>query len=251
MSTLQHISIVTGASRGMGEAIAVVLAERGQRVLGISRGHSAALAAHPLAEQWQEDLSSATAACERLAAWLSSLPGNEIASISLIHNAALVADPGPVHEGKPAQIEAVFRVGLESAALLSQAFLAATRDWTCDKRVLHISSGNGRRALAGTAVYSAVKAGLDHYCRVLALDEAAFGDKGAKVCALAPGVIDTDMQTQIRSADPAKFAAQPMFAAYKAEGHLLSPRAAAERVLAYLARADFGSKPVADVRDPD
>ena len=141
-------------------------------------------------------------------------------------------------------------MGLEAVAVLTHETLAATRNWTSAKKVLNISSGNGRRALQGSAVYSAIKAGMDHYSRVLALDEAEFGALGAKVVSLAPGIIDTGMQVQLRGADPAKFKAQAQFASYKAEGHLLSSEAAATRVLAYLDRADFGANAVADVRDP-
>ncbi len=82
----------------------------------------------------------------------------------------------------------------------------------------------------------------------MALDEANL-QNGAKIVSLAPGVIDTDMQTELRDSDPRAFPSQPQFAAMKAGGQLLSPAAAASKVLAYLARADFGSQPVADVRD--
>ena len=73
---------------------------------------------------------------------------------------------------------------------------------------------------------------------------------GAKVCSLAPGVIDTDMQVQLRGADAQAFPDQPRFAQLKERGLLSSPEEAAASVLAYLARADFGSQAVADVREP-
>lgn len=244
-----HISIITGASRGMGEPMAVQLAQAGHKVLGISRGSSAVLAGMPNAEQWQADLADAVPVAQRLQGWIGAFDASQVQSITLINNAALLTSPGPAHEVGAAQAAATLRVGLESVVVLSNAFLAATRQWACSKRLLNISSGNGRRALQGSAVYSALKAGMDHYTRVLALDEAEFGNLGAKVCSLAPGVIDTDMQVQLRNADPSKFKAHAQFVAYKAEGHLLSPQAAATRVLAYLNRADFGSNPVADVRE--
>ena len=55
--------------------------------------------------------------------------------------------------------------------LLTAAFLRATRNWAIDKRVLNISSGAGKRPVAGWAAYCAAKAGLDHFSRVVALDE--------------------------------------------------------------------------------
>jgi len=71
---------------------------------------------------------------------------------------------------------------------------------------------------------------------------------GAKVCSLAPGVIATDMQVQLRSADPNAFPDIGNFQAMHERGMLSSPAEAAARILAYLERADFGAEPVADVR---
>ena len=72
---------------------------------------------------------------------------------------------------------------------------------------------------------------------------------GARVCSLAPGVIDTDMQVQLRGADVSQFPDQAMFADLHTKGQLSSADDAAAHILAYLARPDFGSEPVADVRD--
>jgi NAD(P)-dependent dehydrogenase (short-subunit alcohol dehydrogenase family) len=114
--------------------------------------------------------------------------------------------------------------------------------------VLNISSGNGRRAMASQSIYSAVKAGMDHYTRCVA-EEEKLVPNGAKLCSLAPGIIDTDMQTHLRDTDPAKFPAHQAFVEYKRDGHLLTPEAGAARVLAFLAREDFGVNAIADVRD--
>jgi hypothetical protein len=62
-------------------------------------------------------------------------------------------------------------------------------------------------------------------------------------------VIDTDMQVQLRTADAEQFPDQGGFAALKEKGQLTSPADAAKRLLAYLARPDFGAEPVADVRN--
>jgi benzil reductase ((S)-benzoin forming) len=72
---------------------------------------------------------------------------------------------------------------------------------------------------------------------------------GAKVCSLAPGVIDTDMQIQLRSATDQNFPDKAGFVAMKEKGRLSSPQEAAGKLIAYLNCADFGSNPVADVRD--
>jgi NAD(P)-dependent dehydrogenase (short-subunit alcohol dehydrogenase family) len=116
------------------------------------------------------------------------------------------------------------------------------------RKVLNISSGLGRRAMAAQAPYCAAKAGLDNFSRAVALDEAA-RSRGARIVSLAPGVIDTDMQTLLRSADAAKFPDREAFVGLKTSGQLAAPEATAAKVLAYLERADFGRNVVADIRD--
>jgi len=88
---------------------------------------------------------------------------------------------------------------------------------------------------------------MDHFTRCLALEENHVPN-GAAVCSLAPGVIDTDMQLQLRGANSQQFPDQHAFAALHEKGQLSSPATAAGRLLAYLNRPDFGSEPVADVR---
>lgn len=132
--------------------------------------------------------------------------------------------------------------------LLTAAFLHATSGWAAPRKVVLVSSGLGRRAMAGSASYCAAKAGLDHLARAVALEEAA-KPGGARVVSLAPGVIDTDMQVQLRSADPTRFIERERFAALHRQAQLDTPAQAAAKLLAFLDRPDFGDNPVADVRD--
>jgi NAD(P)-dependent dehydrogenase (short-subunit alcohol dehydrogenase family) len=130
---------------------------------------------------------------------------------------------------------------------LCAAFLEATQAWALPRKVLNISSGLGRYPMASQAAYCAAKAGMDHFTRCLALEE-ALHSHGAQVCSLAPGVIDTDMQVQMRAAASEGFPNQGKFLQLKAQGQLSSPEQAAAQVLRFLARPDFGQTPVADVR---
>ena len=236
----QRLTILTGASRGMGLAMAEQLLQPGTLLLCISRKSNAsldALAAQRGAtlEQWQADL--ADAAQDPAA----------LQSATLINNAGVLSALAPLRDGQSADLANALRVGLEAPLLLCAAFLDATRDWTAPRKVLNISSGLGRRAMASSASYCAAKAGLDHFSRSLAMEE-ALQAHGAKVCALAPGVIATDMQVQLRSADPQSFPDLANFQALHERGMLSSPADAAARILAFLAQPDFGAEPVADVR---
>lgn len=248
-----QIVIVTGASRGMGRAIAQQLLAADRLLLTIERRPDPALAAAAQAagariEQWALDVAHDVGVAARLEAWLRGHDGAQVAQATLINNAGAMGRVGPLDTADGDDIATVLRVGLEAPMLLTAAFLRATGGWPGARRVLNISSGAGRRPIAGWAAYCAAKAGLDHFSRVTALDEAR-RTNGAKIVSLAPGVIDTDMQGQLRAADAAGFPDQPRFLDLHAQRQLASPDEAAARVLAYLNRADFGANPVADVRD--
>ena len=245
----RHLFVLTGASRGMGAAMARQLLAPENLLLCLSRRRNTALdAAGPGCEQWAIDLAQPVEAAARLEAWLAAQDPNAFASVTLINNAAALTRIGPIEECSDVELSSALRVGLEAPLLLSAAFLRATRAWAASKRVLNISSGLGRRAMASQASYCASKAGLDHLTRALALDEAQ-RPNGAKLVSLAPGVIDTEMQQHLRAGDSAVFPELANFVGLKEKGQLTSPEDAAARVLAYLNRADFGANPVADVRD--
>jgi benzil reductase ((S)-benzoin forming) len=251
----KHLYIITGASRGMGLALAEQLAVGGNQLLCISRQANASLQAKAdkskvSLTQLQLDLSKSVEAASKLREWFA-LPTNSVtafASATLINNAGVIANIGPLSDAEPTDLSNALRVGLEAPMQLTAVFLKCTDSWAMPKKVLNISSGLGRRALASQAAYCAAKAGMDHYTRSVALDE-AIKTNGAKVCSLAPGVIDTDMQIQLRSATDQNFPDKAGFVAMKEKGQLSSPEQAAAKLIAYLNRADFGSNPVADVRD--
>jgi benzil reductase ((S)-benzoin forming) len=243
----QHLTILTGASRGLGHAVALQLLAQGHRLLTISRQPSE-FPAGANVEQWAADLADAAPVAARLEAWLSAIDPVTLASLTLINNAGVISQLAPLADVDSADLARALRVGLEAPTLLSAAFLRASAGWSLPRKLLLVSSGLGRRAMAGSASYCAAKAGLDHLARAVALEEAA-RPNGARIVSLAPGVIDTDMQVQLRGADPLSFPAREMFIGLKTGGQLDSPALAASKLLAYLARADFGQNPVGDVRD--
>jgi NAD(P)-dependent dehydrogenase (short-subunit alcohol dehydrogenase family) len=252
--SLLPLTILTGASRGMGLAMARQLLEAGHELVTLSRSTSEDLSrtadksGAPL-QQWSVDLGAPEDVARRLGDWLAGLDAGRYASITLINNAGVIPQIAPLSQLQPADIAQAMRVGLEAPMLLTAAFLAATEGWAVPRKVLNISSGLGRRAIASQASYCAAKAGLDHFSRSVALDE-ALKPHGARICSLAPGVIDTGMQLQLRSADESAFPDAGNFAQLKEGGQLTSPEEAARRVLAWLERADFGEQVVADVRQP-
>jgi benzil reductase ((S)-benzoin forming) len=247
-----HLTILTGHSRGMGLALAQQLLEAGHTVLGISRQRApglveAAQAAKCEFIEWQADLADGAPVAQQLKAWLHTRAATPWQAVSLINNAGMIPAIAPLSKSDPAELARALRVGLETPMQLCAAFLHATAGWSAARKIMNISSGLGRRAMASQSAYCAAKAGMDHFTRCMALDE-AHQPQGARVCSVSPGVIATDMQLQLRSASAQDFPDRAGFEGLHAQGQLSSPEAAARRLLAFLARADFGHEPVADVR---
>jgi benzil reductase ((S)-benzoin forming) len=255
---MQHLTILTGASRGMGLAMVRQLLAPDRLLLCLSRQLNDSLDAEALARgctllQWSQDLADPGSARLRLQTWLDGQDHRLLSSATLINNAGMIPRIGPLDDCPADELAAALRVGLEAPMQLTAAFLGATARWVDagwqgPRKVLNISSGLGRYPMAAQAPYCAAKAGLDHFTRCSALDEAR-RPGGARLVSLAPGVIDTDMQTQLRAGDPAAFPDLQRFVSLQRDGQLSSPDEAAARLLAWLERPDFGEQPVADVRD--
>lgn len=237
-------AIVTGHTRGLGAAIAADLLGRGIAVLGLSRGSNAGLAKQfpSLLEQVELDLADSTV----LGQWLA---GNALARflsgaecMVLINNAGTVQPVGPL---ATQDIPAIGRaIGLNVTAPLMLASAIAALPDTAEKRILHVSSGAGRKAVAGWSIYGATKAALDLHALSAAADHAP----RLRICSMAPGVIDTDMQAEIRASTPDRFPLRDQFEALKREGDLSSPAECAQRMMDYVLSDRFGTVPVADIR---
>ncbi|ALM82309.1 SDR family oxidoreductase [Bordetella sp. N] len=249
----QTVVVLTGASRGIGAALARALAKPGVRLATLARRNDPELQAHAAAQgatltQIEVDLSDLSAAGAAAARIAADLP-RDASRYLLINNAGTVQ---PVARGDQledaAAITTAFNLNVSAVMLLTARFLAATQGLAADRRVLNISSGAGRNPNPGWGVYCATKAALDMYTRVLKQEQ---GTDGARVVSLAPGVVDTDMQVAIRASDPSAFPALSRFQDMHASGKLSAPTNVAARIAAYLERDDFGQTEIDDIRNYD
>ena len=230
--------IVTGHTRGLGAAIAAELQARGLAVLGLARGRSALAGI----EQAEVDMADPAA----LQAWLAGpalrdfLAGADAAY--LVNNAGVVTPVGPLAAQEPAAVLQAVMLNVGAPLALAAAFVQAAPQAT--RRILHISSGAGRNAYPGWAVYCATKAALDQHARAVQLD----GDARVLAVSLAPGVIDTDMQAAIRATPDANFPLRERFVELKDSGGLTSPEDCARKLADYLLAPGFGDQPVDDLR---
>ena len=200
-------AVVTGHSRGIGEAVAEHLLARGARVLGVSR-HGNAAPRGAISRTRLEEVALDVADGVALARWLAGNPLERFLGESetplLVNNAGVLQ---PIGTSRDARRRAGWRavaVNLGAALVLSAAFVQATAD-AKERRILHVSSGAARKAYAGWSVYCATKAALDHHARCVALDRTP----GLLISSVAPGVVDTEMQAEIRASTDERFPDRP------------------------------------------
>lgn len=246
----QEIAIVTGASRGLGAALVEALGAPQRLVIGIARSENGTLAAYMQARGFDYEYRCCDLADHVQAAgltrWLDAfLRRRRTASrFILINNAGVVEPVTPVAALPVDALLSALQVNLVAAMQLSAAFLAATNEVTGRRAIVNISSGAARHPVAGWASYCTGKAALDMFTRCIAEEQAAHANP-ARVCALAPGVLDTRMQEILRAAD---FPSAGRFRRLHADGDLVAPADAARRIVAYLERDDFGSVVIDDLR---
>jgi 3-oxoacyl-[acyl-carrier protein] reductase len=190
-------AVVTGAARGLGLAIAELLAARGASVAIAdvdAEGAARAAAALQGAIAVQLDVRDAEAAEAAFAQVADTLGGVEI----LVNNAGVVRD-ARLGELEPAEWDAVLDVNLRGYYVCARAALAHLQAAGAagGARIVNISS-RAHLGNPGQANYSAAKAGVIGLTRALSLE---LGPDGITVNAVAPGMIDTDLVRSHPKAD--------------------------------------------------
>jgi hypothetical protein len=239
-------ALVTGHSRGIGEAVAEHLLARGARVLGVSRHTNARLGGR-FPETLQEVILDVTDDVALLR-WLGGQPlerfFSRVDSPLLVNNAGVLQPIGPLETQELERVSRAVSVNLGAPLVLSAAFVQATAD-ARERRILHVSSGAARKAYAGWSIYCATKAGLDHHARCVALDRTP----GLLISSVAPGVVDTEMQAEIRASTDERFPDRPRFVALHRDKALPTPDRTGGRLVEYLLSDVFGAEPAFELKD--
>ncbi|MBQ7079328.1 MAG: 3-oxoacyl-[Fibrobacter sp.] len=198
-------SIVTGASRGIGLAIARELAARGSDVVLISRG-GCPEQAEAIAKEFGVktftfacDVSNSDSVKDAFKQAIDALGGVDC----LVNNAGITRD-GLVLRMKDEDFDNVIATDLRSTFLCTRAVLR-TMMGARKGSIVNIASLNGIRTQAGQANYAAAKAGVIGMTKSNSME---FGSRGITVNAVAPGFIDTDMTAAMSEETRTKYAAQ-------------------------------------------
>lgn len=186
-----RIALVTGASRGIGKAIALALVSQGHTVLGTATSESGAAA---ISDYLKESGNAGKGYClnvteqESIDAVMGNIVEEFGVPLILVNNAGITRD-NLMLRMKADEWDSVIDTNLSSVYRMSKACLKGMTKarWG---RIVNISSVVGLMGNAGQANYSAAKAGMEGFSRSMARE---IGSRGITVNSVAPGFIDTDM----------------------------------------------------------
>ncbi|MBK7792096.1 MAG: SDR family NAD(P)-dependent oxidoreductase [Betaproteobacteria bacterium] len=221
-----HAAIVTGVSRGLGEALAAALLARSAYVLGVGRRSSAKLAG-PRYRFVECDLARPAAIAAAVLPALRELAGLQLSAVTLVNNAAVATPLGLAGQLDIAAADEAFATNVTAPLALTDLFLRSF-DASLERRVLNISSGAAQTAIAGSAVYCMSKAALEMLTKAIAADH---GGPHFRCIALRPGIFETGMQALLRAQDPETFPSAALFRGFKDSGALKDPGAVAVRIV--------------------
>ncbi len=184
---MSRVAVVTGGTRGIGEAICMALKNAGYRVAATYAGNEAAAKAFSETSKiptFKFDAANFDACQQGVKDIEASLGPVEV----LINNAGITRDT-TMHKMSYEQWQAVIQTNLTSCFNMSRAVIDGMREMNFG-RIVNIGSINGRAGQYGQVNYAAAKSGIHGFTKALAMEGAV---KGITVNAVAPGYVLTDM----------------------------------------------------------
>lgn len=188
---MKRVAVITGATRGIGLAVAESLAAAGYDLvlLGRNRQRLAAVGTTLGARTIAADLADPA----QMGAAIANL---DLPRVDVLVHSAGILHTGALEHTTAAEFTEGFAVNVTAVAELTRLLvpgLVAARG-----RVVMINSGSGKSGSANSPIYSATKFALNGLAECLRLD---LGPRGVQVSTVAPGRTDTDMQRQLRASE--------------------------------------------------
>lgn len=214
--------IITGSSRGIGEAISKKLLSRDYHLICISRQINTEIVSLANAENIaidyiEFDLNNVHLIDDIMKSIIARIDESIVESIYLINNAAIVTPVESIDQSNPDNIIRQMNINLTAPMLLTSTFIKYTNHIKLDKRILNISSGLSFNLKSRLSCYSTSKAGLETFTKAIGIEQ-----HDVKIMAVRPGAVDTQMYEESIQTDE-----------YVHKVKLANPNYAADRILTF------------------
>ena len=238
----KSLLILTGHTQGIGKAILDhYLKKENLQILAISRS-KLDIESENLT-QISLDLGDLTVLETQLA---DLFPQGSFEKIVLINNAGWIGEIKPIGELDPAELRKQINVNLLAPMYLTNAFIKAYKTTAVQKIICNISSGAASKPVSGWGGYCSTKAALAMFTLVAAKENKS---QEFKFYSLAPGVVDTEMQSEIRNVTEADFPDLEKFKKYQEEGLLASTELVARKTAYMIENPTLFTDVIQDVRN--
>lgn len=232
---------ITGTSRGIGKALAETLLEDGHnRVIGISRNHTLQ---HSNYTRLTLDLNQVEKVRE-----FEFADHPDAEKIVLVNNAGVLGQVNQVGRMDDERLIQSYNVNMISPSLLINKFIGKYQERDIEKILLNTSSGAARHTIPSWSTYCATKSGVEMFLRVIEDEQQDFKHP-FQIYSVAPGVVDTEMQDEIREVEPEKFRELDRFVQLKQEGKLVDPQVVGKKFADILEHPGNYPKTLMDLRD--
>lgn len=214
-----ELAIVTGVSRGLGESVAKLFLKSKTPLIGVSRTTNDTLIdyAKELGVTYypmNEDLQHLVNLEELSSTFEEKINHYQPETIYLVNNAAMV---NPVHQASKLQSQELtnhINLNLTAPMIITNALIETATKNNARLVCMTVSSGAADRPIYGWSAYCSSKAGINMYIRTVALEQEHLHSPH-KIVAFNPGVMDTEMQQEIRKHSEEEFIDVEQFKDYK------------------------------------
>jgi benzil reductase ((S)-benzoin forming) len=220
-----NVLIITGGSKGIGKGIAEYYSSKDYLVYSLSRTKSNL---SPI-EEVEVDVTDLELACKKLNYILHKIDFSVVEKITFINNAGRLGKISNLGNLEPTDIELSIKLNITVPLVLSNAFINATKDLDVEKQIINISSGAAVSPYTGWSVYCTSKAAIDMMTKTIATEQSDM-KYGVKCVSIYPGVVDTNMQDQIRSTSVSDFKNVERFKELKSSNQLYNPIFVGQRI---------------------